>query len=48
MDAPVVDHCHTGGQVRELLCRHCNIAAGAVWDNPDTALSLYHYLKEHK
>ncbi len=43
----VVDHCHATGAVRKLLCRHCNIAAGAVFDNPEIAINLSNYLKEH-
>lgn len=51
-DAPddgdlVVDHCHATGKVRELLCRHCNIAAGAVRDNPTTARYLATYLEKY-
>ena len=48
MDDPVVDHCHKSGKVRAMLCRHCNIAAGAVRDSPDVALKLSKYLMEHK
>lgn len=31
-----IDHCHTNGQVRGLLCRQCNIAIGCLKD--DTSL----------
>ena len=47
MTDPVVDHCHDSGRVRKLLCRLCNIAAGAVKDNPAIAINLANYLKEH-
>ena len=43
----VVDHCHATEAVRKLLCRHCNIAAGAVFDDPEIATQLSNYLKEH-
>lgn len=42
----VVDHCHVTGDVGKLLCRHCNIAAGALRDNPTTARELANYLEE--
>ena len=47
MTDPVVDHCHSSGDVRKLLCRLCNIAAGAVKDNPSIAINLSKYLEEH-
>lgn len=40
-----VDHCHTTGKIRGLLCQHCNTALGMVKDSPDTLLSLINYLK---
>lgn len=40
----VVDHCHTGGQVRGLLCSTCNLAIGYFKDNPDCLLSAAAYL----
>lgn len=30
----VVDHCHSGGHVRQLLCGNCNIAIGLMTDDP--------------
>lgn len=30
-----LDHCHTSGKVRWLLCKHCNRALGAFRDRPD-------------
>ena len=29
-----VDHCHTTGKIRGLLCRRCNQSIGAFEDNP--------------
>ncbi|HEG2205550.1 TPA: endonuclease VII domain-containing protein [Enterobacter cloacae] len=43
-----IDHDHETGKVRSLLCSHCNVAIGYLKDNPEIALSAYHYLKAHK
>ena len=34
-DPTDLDHCHTSGEVRWLLCSHCNRALGAFRDRPD-------------
>lgn len=34
-DPTDLDHCHTPGDVRWLLCKHCNRALGAFRDRPD-------------
>jgi len=39
-----IDHDHITGKVRGLLCRSCNIALGAVRDNPDRLRALIDYL----
>ena len=39
-----VDHNHTTGQVRGLLCQHCNFALGLVDDRIETLLGLVDYL----
>jgi Zn-finger nucleic acid-binding protein len=41
-----VDHCHTTGKVRGLLCQNCNWALGCVQDNPEILTALIQYLKE--
>jgi hypothetical protein len=41
----VVDHCHTTGKVRKLLCHHCNTALGLVGDNISTLEKMIEYLK---
>jgi hypothetical protein len=39
-----VDHCHTSGEVKGLLCANCNTAAGLLGENPKIAASLVQYL----
>lgn len=41
-----VDHCHTTGQVRGLLCNKCNFALGAVKDNIETLKKAIKYLQK--
>ena len=40
----VVDHCHTNGQVRGLLCGECNLMLGKAHDNIDTLQNAITYL----
>lgn len=42
-----VDHCHTTGKVRALLCSSCNKMLGNAKDNQDILLKSIEYLKEH-
>ena len=43
-----VDHCHTTGRVRALLCMKCNVAIGHLGDCPDNIRKALEYIKEHK
>lgn len=40
-----VDHCHSSGEVRGLLCNNCNAALGYVLENTETLLRMIEYLK---
>lgn len=44
-----VDHCHTTGRVRGLLCDACNRAIGLMKDSPDLLYKAINYLarQEH-
>lgn len=41
----VVDHCHTTGKVRGLLCHNCNRAIGLLHDKAQNLLNAIEYLK---
>ena len=41
---PVVDHCHSTGAVRGILCNECNLALGNVRDSVHTLANLIKYL----
>lgn len=43
-DRLVVDHCHTTGVVRGILCDDCNVSLGKLKDNPKTLQNLIDYL----
>ncbi len=40
-----IDHCHTTGQVRGLLCNKCNFALGGFKSSEEVLLSAIRYLK---
>ena len=41
-----VDHCHESGDVRGLICHHCNTALGMAFDNIDTLKAMIKYLEK--
>jgi hypothetical protein len=41
-----VDHCHKEGQIRGLLCNHCNLMLGHARDNIDTLTNAIEYLQQ--
>lgn len=43
-----VDHCHSSGKVRQLLCSRCNLILGQVGDNISLLEKYILYLNTHK
>jgi hypothetical protein len=43
-----VDHCHTTGKVRGLLCRTCNVGLGAFREDIQIMKSAIKYLKQYQ
>ena len=42
-----VDHCHTTGKVRAILCTNCNRGLGHFQDNPELLLKAADYINQH-
>ncbi len=47
LSKPCVDHDHTNGQVRGILCSNCNLAIGLLYDNIEILQSAIDYLKDN-
>ena len=43
-----VDHCHSTGKVRGILCGSCNTALGKLGDSVESITKVLNYLKETK
>ncbi len=41
----VIDHCHTTGKIRGILCSSCNIALGNIRDSTDTLSRMLEYVR---
>lgn len=42
-----LDHCHTTGKMRAMLCNKCNVALGHVMDQPGLLRTAADYLEKH-
>ena len=42
-----VDHCHSSGKVRGLLCRNCNSGIGMLKDDVEIIKSAMKYLEKY-
>mgnify|MGYP003625557836 CR=1 FL=1 len=47
MITPHVDHCHTTGKIRGLLCMNCNTSLGFLKEDTKIMQKLIEYVKEH-
>ena len=45
---PRIDHDHKTGNVRGILCHHCNTALGSFEENPFILVRAIKYLKDNK
>ena len=43
-----IDHCHTTGKIRGLLCHHCNIGLGMFKDSEELLVKAGEYLKRNR
>jgi hypothetical protein len=43
-----VDHCHTTGKVRGLLCHYCNTMIGLAKESVSNLESAINYINEHR
>ena len=47
LDPLHIDHCHTSGKLRDLLCYQCNSGLGQFKDNTETLQKAIDYLHKH-
>lgn len=45
---PHIDHCHSTGRVRGILCSRCNKGIGSLRDDAEIVQRALSYLMEHK
>lgn len=43
-----VDHCHSTGKIRSLLCHNCNTALGHTKEDINRLEAMIAYIKEHQ
>jgi hypothetical protein len=43
-----VDHCHTQGHIRALLCNSCNVGIGLLGDSVELLERAARYIERHK
>jgi len=46
--SPCIDHDHTTGAIRGLLCNNCNVGLGCYKDNPEFLRNAIEYLRKNK
>jgi len=42
-----VDHRHSTGEIRELLCHNCNSGLGYFFENPEVLRAAIAYVEKH-
>ena len=47
MDTPQVDHNHSTGKIRALLCRSCNTSLGLLKEDPKVLYSMISYINDY-